>query len=634
MSMITSLQQLSELKEKYAAEILLRSTPETPVVSTETPVSGAKKHILVCYDTGCVAAEGSLIYDNLASELTSKGLEKDVEIVKTGCFGFCEQGPCLKVMPDDVSYTKVNSADIAEIISSHFLEDKPVERLFYIDPETGASISKQSEIPFYSGQVRIALRNVGLIDAASLDEYIAQDGYKALGKVIFDMTPQEVCDLIKESGLRGRGGGGFPTGSKWETTLRAIGDKKYVICNADEGDPGAFMDRAILFGDPHSVLEAMAICGKAIGADEGVIYVRAEYPKEVKRLVEAIKAARSRGLLGENILGSDFSFKITLTLGAGAFVCGESTALLNSAQGERGEPRNKPPRTADRGLWYKPTSLNNVETFANVPPIINRGASWFKSIGTEGSPGTKIFVLAGKVKNVGLVEVPMGISLRDMIEKVGGGTKSGRKIKAVQTGGPSGGCIPEHKLDIAVDFDTLYDAGSMMGSGGVIVLDEDDCMVNLAKFYMDFIVDESCGKCTPCRIGTKRLLEMLEKITDGKGDEVDLDVLEYLSRTVAATSLCGLGQSAPNPVLSTLEYFREEYIAHIRDKKCPAGVCANMVRYTILEAKCIGCTVCVRDCPVSCISGVRKEAHKIDQTKCVKCGVCATKCKFGAIIRE
>ena len=634
MSRISSLRELCELKEKYAAEILLRSTPEAPVVSAEEPKSGAKRHILVCSDTGCVASEGSAIYDSIVSELSSKGLEAEIDVVKTGCFGFCEQGPCLKIMPDDISYMKVKSADIKEIVSSHFIDNNPVQRLFYLDPETGASISKQRDVPFYSGQVRIALRNVGLINAESLDEYIAQDGYQALGKAIFDMTPQEVCDLIKVSGLRGRGGGGFPAGSKWETTLNAVGDKKYVICNADEGDPGAFMDRAILFGDPHSVLEAMAICGKAIGADEGVIYVRAEYPKEVKRLGESIKIAEERGLLGRNILGSDYSFTISLTLGAGAFVCGESTALLNSAQGERGEPRNKPPRTADKGLWYKPTSLNNVETFACVPPIINRGADWFRRIGTENSPGTKIFVLAGKVKNVGLVEVPMGISLRDMIEKVGGGAKSGKKIKAVQTGGPSGGCIPEHKLDIAVDFDTLYDAGSMMGSGGVIVLDEDDCMVNLAKFYMDFIVDESCGKCTPCRIGTKRLLEMLEKITDGKGDEVNLDQLEYLSKTVAITSLRGLGQSAPNPVLSTLEYFKDEYIAHIRDKKCPAGVCANMVRYTIIEAKCIGCTICVKDCPVSCISGNRKEAHRIDQSKCVKCGVCASKCKFGAITRE
>ena len=634
MSKITSLRQLGELKNKFAAEMLVRSTPEVPIDSAVKSESGVKRHILVCYDTGCVAAEGSSIYDSIVAQLGKNGLDKEIDVVKTGCFGFCEQGPCLKVMPDDISYMKVSSADIPEIISSHFQDEKPVERLFYVDPDTGESISKQRKIPFYSGQVRIALRNVGLIDAGSLDEYIAQDGYKALGKAIFDMTPREICALITESGLRGRGGGGFPTGSKWESTLNASGEKKYVICNADEGDPGAFMDRAILFGDPHSVLEAMAICGRAIGADEGVIYVRAEYPKEVKRLGDAIKAAKERGLLGDNIFSSNFSFNISITLGAGAFVCGESTALLNSAQGERGEPRNKPPRTSDIGLWYKPTSLNNVETFACVTQIINKGAEWFKSIGTASSPGTKIFVLAGKINNVGLVEVPMGVSLRYIIEKVGGGIKGGKKIKAVQTGGPSGGCIPERNLDIPVDFDSLYDAGSMMGSGGVIVLGEDDCMVNLAKFYMDFIVDESCGKCTPCRIGTKRLLEMLEKITDGKGEDGDLEELEYLSRVVASTSLCGLGQSAPNPILSTLEYFKEEYVAHIRDKKCPAGVCANMIRYTIIEAKCIGCTVCVGVCPVSCISGEKREAHKIDQSKCVKCGVCASRCKFGAIVRE
>ena len=634
MSKITSRQQLRELKEKYAAEILLRSTPEIPVVSKEKPTSTVKKHVLVCSDTGCLAAEGSAIYDSLAAEVKNKGLENEVSVVKTGCFGFCEPGPCVKILPEDISYIRVSSADVPEIVSSHLQNGKTVERLFYKNPKNDELIPKQNEMPFYKGQVRIALRNCGLIDGGSLEEYIAQDGYEALAKAIFEMTPEEICALVKDSNLRGRGGGGFPAGIKWEHTLHAPGDKKYVICNADEGDPGAFMDRAILFGDPHSILEAMAVCGKAIGADEGVIYIRAEYPKEVKRLENAIKQAEERGLLGSGILGGDFNFKISLTLGAGAFVCGESTALLNSAQGERGEPRNKPPHMAEQGFWYKPTSLNNVETFACVPPIIIKGADWFKSIGTKKSPGTKVFALAGKINNVGLVEVPMGTSLRAIIENIGGGIKGGKKIKAVQTGGPSGGCIPEKHLDIPVEYETLYEVGSMMGSGGMIVLDEDDCMVNIAKFYMGFIVDESCGKCTSCRVGTKRLLEIIERITDGKGTEEDLAELENLGEVVKSTSLCGLGQSAPNPVLSTLKYFRHEYIAHVRDKKCPAGACTQMASYIILEDKCIGCTVCVKACPASCITGEVKSPHKIDQDKCVKCGVCADKCKFGAIVRE
>jgi len=633
MSRIASAQQLKELKEKYAAEMLLRNTPEIPVVSREKPVGTAKKHVLVCSDTGCLAAEGSAIYDSLLAEVKRNGLEKDVNIVKTGCFGFCEPGPCVKIMPEDVSYMRVSAKDAPEIVTSHLQNDKVVERLFFKDPRNDKLISKQSEVPFYKGQFKIALRNCGLIDAASIEEYIAQDGYQALSKAIFEMGTEEIVTVIKDSNLRGRGGGGFPAGAKWELTMRSPGTKKYVICNADEGDPGAFMDRAILFGDPQTVLEAMAICGRAIGADEGVVYIRAEYPKEVKRLQGAINQAEERGLLGKNILGSDFSFKISLTLGAGAFVCGESTALLNSAQGLRGEPRNKPPRTADKGLWYKPTSLNNVETFACVPPIINKGADWFKSIGTKNSPGTKIFALAGKVQNIGLVEVPMGISLRTVVEEIGGGAQGGKKIKAVQTGGPSGGCIPEAQLDIPVDFESLSAVGSMMGSGGMIVLDEDDCMVNVAKFYMDFIVDESCGKCTPCRVGTKRMLEILEKITEGKGEEADLDELEQLSDVIVSTALCGLGQSAPNPVTSTLEHFRDEYLAHVRDKKCPAGACAQMAQYTILEGKCIGCTACIKVCPVSCITGEKKALHVIDQEACIKCGACVDKCKFNAIVR-
>ncbi|MCL2402173.1 MAG: NADH-quinone oxidoreductase subunit NuoF [Oscillospiraceae bacterium] len=634
MSKVTSQAQLRELREKYAAAMLLRDTPEIPVTSTEKSDGIAKKHVLLCTDTGCEAAEGSKIYDTFISELKANGIEKEVNVIKTGCFGFCKQGTCVKVFPEDVSYVMVTSNDVPEIVSSHLKNDEHVERLLFKDPITNELIHTQHEIPFYKGQVRIALRNCGLIAPTSIDEYIAQDGYEALSRSIFEMEPKEIIDKVKAANLRGRGGGGFPAGDKWESTARAVGEKKYVICNGDEGDPGAFMDRAILYGDPHSVLEAMAICGRAIGADEGVIYTRAEYPKAVKMLNAAIKQAEERGLLGDNILGSDFSFKISVTLGAGAFVCGESTALLNSAQGQRGEPRNKPPRTADKGLWFKPTSLNNVETFACVPPILIKGADWFKSIGTENSPGTKIFALAGKINTVGLIEVPMGITIREIVENIGGGVKDGKKLKAVQTGGPSGGCIAADGIDIEVDFDSLDAIGSMMGSGGMIVLDEDDCMVNVAKFYMDFIVEESCGKCTPCRVGTKRMLEILERITDGHGTEEDLVELENLSEVIQNTSLCGLGQSAPNPVVSTLKYFRDEYIAHVRDKKCPAGACTNMTSFRIIADKCIGCTVCAKVCPVSCISGELKQPHVIDQEKCVKCGACVDKCKFAAIVRE
>jgi len=633
MKRVTSAEQLRELKEACAAEILHRGTPEIPVVSNAKPVGTAKRNVLVCSDTGCLH-EGSAIYDNLAAEIKKQGLESDASVVKTGCFGFCAPGPCIKIMPDDVTYVGVTSKDAEEIVASHLKNGEVVDRLLFTDPKTDKQILKQNEIPFYKGQLRIALRNCGLIDAARIEDYIAQDGYQALCKAVFELGTEEICNIVKDSNLRGRGGGGFPAGTKWEHTMRSPGDKKYVICNADEGDPGAFMDRAILFGDPHSVLEAMAICGRAIGADEGVIYIRAEYPKEVKRLNEAIAQAVELGLLGNDILGSGFNFNISLTLGAGAFVCGESTALLNSAQGERGEPRNKPPRTADKGLWYKPTSLNNVETFACVAPIILKGADWFKSIGTADSPGTKIFALAGKINNVGLVEVPMGTPLRKVIEDIGGGIIGGKKLKAVQTGGPSGGCIPEDMLDIPVEFETLAKVGSMMGSGGMIVLDEDDCMVNVAKFYMDFIVDESCGKCTPCRVGTKRMLETLDRITEGRGSEEDLRELEILGDVIANTALCGLGQSAPNPVISTLQYFRDEYIAHVRDKVCPAGACSHMARYSILEDKCIGCTVCVKVCPVSCISGERKALHVIDQEKCIKCGACLDRCNFDAIVRK
>ena len=634
MGRITTQQQLRELKNKYAAEILLRNTKEIPVVSDQKPTGNIKRHVLICTDTGCEAAEGTKIYDDFVSEIKALGLENEATVTKTGCFGFCKQGTCVKVFPEDVSYVYVSSKDVPEIVSSHLKNGEYVRRLLFKDPVTKEEVQFQREIPFYKAQMRVALRNCGMISAASIDEYIAQDGYEALSRAIYEMKPQEIIDVVKAANLRGRGGGGFSAGDKWETTAKAVGDKKYVICNGDEGDPGAFMDRAILYGDPHSVLEAMAICGVAIGADEGVIYTRAEYPKAIAMLNIAIKEAESRGLLGNNILGSNFNFKISVTLGAGAFVCGESTALLNSAQGERGEPRNKPPRTADKGLWMKPTSLNNVETFACVPPILLKGADWFKSIGTPNSPGTKIFTLAGKINTVGLIEVPMGISLRKVIEEVGGGIQGGKKLKAVQTGGPSGGCIPASDIDIAVDFDSLESIGSMMGSGGMIVLDEDDCMVNVAKFYMDFIVDESCGKCTPCRLGSKRLLEILDKITDGHGTMEDLDELETLGEIVKTSSLCGLGQTAANPVLSTLNYFRHEYIAHIVDKKCPAGSCKNLLSYFILEDKCIGCTLCAKVCPVSCIKGEKKALHVIDQNTCIKCGACVDKCKPGAIVRK
>jgi NADH:ubiquinone oxidoreductase subunit F (NADH-binding)/(2Fe-2S) ferredoxin len=590
-----------------------------------------KTHILVCGGTGCLASQADKIIENLKTEIEANDLENDVRVISTGCFGFCEKGPVVKVVPDNTFYTSVKPSDAVEIVKEHLVKGRPLQRLLYKDPKNNDLVSDSSEIDFYKKQVRIALRNCGFIDPENIDEYIARDGYAALGTSLSEYTPEEVIDTIKKSGLRGRGGGGFPTGLKWEITRNVENEQKYVVCNADEGDPGAFMDRSILEGDPHSVIEAMAICGYCIGANTGLVYIRAEYPLAINRLKTALNQAREYGLLGEGILGSDFSFDIELRYGAGAFVCGEETALIHSMEGLRGEPTFKPPFPSVSGYFGKPTNVNNVETFANIPVIINKGAEWFNSIGTENSKGTKVFALAGKVNNVGLIEVPMGITLREVIFDIGGGIRDGKKFKAVQTGGPSGGCLTDKDLDIPIDYDNLIKAGSMMGSGGMIVMDEDDCMVSIAKFYLEFTLDESCGKCTPCRIGNKRLYEILEKITQGKGTEEDLERLNLLSHVIKDSSLCGLGQTSPNPVLSTLQNFYDEYKAHVTDGKCPAGQCKDLLKYEIDNEMCTGCTLCFRNCPVGAISGERKQPHYIDQSLCIKCGVCFQKCKFKAI---
>ncbi len=589
-----------------------------------------KMHVLVCGGTGCLSAEGEQIVTNLKSQIAEAGLETDVVVLKTGCFGFCEKGPIVKILPDNTFYVQVTPADTQEIVNEHLVKGRKVERLLYVDPDKKEAVSDSKNMDFYKKQMRIALRNCGFIDPASIDEYIAREGYMALGKALTDMTPDDVIKVIKDSGLRGRGGGGFPTGLKWQFAKGYDADQKYVICNADEGDPGAFMDRSILEGDPNTVIEAMAICGYAIGASKGRVYIRAEYPLAIKRLQHAINQAREYGLLGENILGSEFSFDIELTLGAGAFVCGEETALIHSMEGERGEPTTKPPFPAESGYWGKPTNVNNVETFANIPVILLKGAEWFSAIGTEKSAGTKVFALAGKINNVGLIEVPMGTTLREVIYDIGGGIKDGKKFKSVQTGGPSGGCLTEKDLDTPIDFDNLIAKGSMMGSGGMIVMDEDDCMPAVAKFYLEFTEEESCGKCTPCRVGTKRLSELLEMVCEGKAEMKHLDELKRLSRVIKDTALCGLGQTAPNPVLSTMEAFWDEYIAHVQDHSCPSGQCSNLVKYVIND-NCIGCTACARVCPAECISGERKQMHTIDQDQCIKCGACFDKCKFGAI---
>lgn len=590
-----------------------------------------RSNVLVCGGTGCTSSNSEKIIEALNKEIKAHGLEKEVEVIKTGCFGLCALGPIMIVYPEGSFYSMVKVEDIPEIVEEHLLKGRIVKRLLYQETVDGDNIKSLNETPFYAKQRRTALRNCGVINPERIDEYIAMDGYKALEKVLTDMTPEQVIDEIKNSGLRGRGGGGFPTGVKWSFAAAQQADQKYVCCNADEGDPGAFMDRSILEGDPHTVLEAMAIAGYAIGSNQGYIYVRAEYPIAVERLQIAIDQAHEYGVLGQNIFGTDFSFDVQLRLGAGAFVCGEETALMTSIEGKRGEPRPRPPFPAVKGLFAKPTILNNVETYANVCQIILNGADWFNSIGTEKSKGTKVFALGGKIAHTGLVEVPMGTTLREIVEEIGGGVPNGGKFKAAQTGGPSGGCIPAEHLDIPIDYDNLISIGSMMGSGGLIVMDESTCMVDIAKFFLEFTVDESCGKCTPCRIGTKRLLEMLEKITSGNGTMEDIDKMEELCYYIKDNALCGLGQTAPNPVLSTLHYFRDEYIAHVKDKKCPAGVCKNLLQYSIDPDKCRGCTACSRVCPAGAISGKVRQPHEIDSTKCIKCGSCIEKCKFGAI---
>ncbi|MBR5614797.1 MAG: NADH-quinone oxidoreductase subunit NuoF [Clostridia bacterium] len=591
-------------------------------------------HILCCGGTGCTSSGCDAIIKEMEAQLAAHDLEKEFKIIKTGCFGLCALGPIMIVYPEGAFYSRVTPEDVKEIVEEHLVKGRVVKRLLYAETVEEDNIKSLNEVDFYKKQKRIALRNCGVINPEDIEEYIGIDGYQALGKVLTEMTPQEVIDVIKESGLRGRGGGGFPTGMKWQFTYNSQSDQKYVACNADEGDPGAFMDRSILEGDPHAVIEAMAIAGYAVGANQGYIYIRAEYPIAVKRLGIAIAQAREYGLLGKNIFESGFDFDLEIRLGAGAFVCGEETALITSIEGHRGEPRPRPPFPAVKGLWQKPTLLNNVETYANIGQIILNGADWFKGIGTEKSKGTKVFALGGKINNTGLVEVPMGTTLREIVEEIGGGIPNGKKFKAAQTGGPSGGCIPEHLIDTPIDYDSLMAIGSMMGSGGLIVMDEDNCMVDIAKFFLEFTVDESCGKCTPCRVGTKRLYEILEKITSGNGTMEDLDKMEELCYSIKATALCGLGQTAPNPVLSTLKYFRDEYEAHVRDKTCPAGVCKKLVKYEIVADKCKGCSLCARKCPVGAITGEVKSPFTIDSEKCVKCGVCMDSCKFGAIIKK
>ena len=593
-----------------------------------------RSHVLVCGGTGCTSSNSQKIIEAMEAEIKAKGLENEVQVIRTGCFGLCALGPIMIVYPEGCFYSEVKVEDVPEIVEEHLLKGRMVKRLLYSETVTPTEIKGLHDTAFYKKQKRVALANCGVINPEDINEYIAYDGYQALAKCLTELTPEQVIQIVKDSGLRGRGGGGFPTGLKWSFTAANQADQKYVVCNADEGDPGAFMDRSVLEGDPHCLIEAMTICGYATGATEGYVYVRAEYPIAVARLQIAINQAKELGLLGKDIFGSGFDFDLHIKLGAGAFVCGEETALMTSIEGNRGEPRPRPPYPAVKGLFGKPTTENNVETFANIPAIIRNGGAWFASMGTEKSKGTKVFALGGKIANTGLVEIPMGTTLRDIIYEIGGGIPGGKKFKAAQTGGPSGGCIPASLIDTPIDYDNLTAIGCMMGSGGLIVMDEDNCMVDIAKFFLDFTVDESCGKCTPCRVGTKRLREMLDKITDGKATLEDLDKLEELCHYIKDNSLCGLGQTAPNPVLATLKFFRDEYIAHVVDKKCPAGVCKKLVQFSVVPELCKGCTACARKCPVGAISGSVKQPHTIDTNKCIKCGVCIESCKFNAIIKK
>lgn len=590
-------------------------------------------YILICGGTGCVSSKADDIFTNLVNALDEHDLRSTVQVVKTGCFGFCEKGPIVKILPDESFYVNVRPDDAAELVEEHIIKGRQVERLLYKEEES-KQFARLDDISFYQKQFRVVLRNCGFINPESIDEYIARDGYAALAKVLSEMSPEDVLDELKTAGLRGRGGAGFPTWLKWKFTREAEGDQKYVVCNADEGDPGAYMDRSILEGDPHSVVEAMAIAGYTVGADRGFIYIRAEYPLAIERLRKAIEDATAYGLLGDEILGSQFSFQIELRLGAGAFVCGEETALLASIEGERGMPKPRPPFPSVKGLWDKPTVINNVETWANIPVILTRGGTWFARIGTEQSKGTKVFALTGKINNSGLVEVPMGTSLRDIVYNIGGGIPDGKKFKAVQTGGPSGGVITADYLDTPIDYEHLQELGSIMGSGGMIIMDEDDCMVDVAKFYLGFTVDESCGKCAPCRVGGRKLYNILDRITKGQGEMEDLDRIAEIGHAMQRASLCGLGQTAPNPALSVIRYFREEIEAHINEQTCPSGTCKDLVKYFILPDKCIGCTLCARRCPVNVISGERKQVHVIDQSGCIKCGECYNACKFGAVVRQ
>ncbi len=620
MEKVSSVEQLALLHQQYQKTLKPRLKDS----------ANHETHILVCNGTGCKASLSDKIVENLQNAIDSNGL-KNVKIIRTGCFGFCEKGPIVKIMPDKTFYVQVKPEDAEEIVAEHIIKGNQVKRLLYINPNTKERVDNSGDMEFYKKQMRIALRNAGLINPENIEEYIACDGYAALAKVLTQYSPQQLIDEIIASGLRGRGGGGFPTGRKWEIASKVKGDIKYVVCNADEGDPGAFMDRSIMEGDPHSIVEAMAIAGYAIGASRGLVYIRAEYPLAVSRIELAIKEARKWGLLGKKIFGTKFAFDIEIKYGAGAFVCGEETALIHSMEGERGEPTMKPPYPAESGYKGFPTNVNNVETFANIPVIILKGAKWFSSIGTETSKGTKVFALAGKINNVGLIEVPMGTTLREVIYEIGGGIRGGKKFKAVQTGGPSGGCLTEKHLDLKIDFDSLLAAGSMMGSGGMIVMDEDDCMLAVAKFYLEFTVEESCGKCAPCRVGNRRLYEILEHITRGRANLEDLDNLRNLANVIKDTALCGLGQTSPNPVLSTLTNFYDEYLAHVVEKRCPAGRCKELTSYVINPELCIGCGACAKSCPVSAISGDKKSPHVINQDICIRCGACAKRCKFNAI---